>query len=131
MNFWAILVSALILWFLGAAWYSPVLFVKPWMAALKITPHAVDKKGLVPGMISSLIGDLILAFVMAHFIFWSGGSTIGWGAFIGFLIWFGFFAAPSFPQGIYEKRPFALFVINNGYWLVGLVIVGALLAVWR
>jgi hypothetical protein len=60
-NHWAVLVSALILWFLGACWYSPVLFAKPWMAALGIVPgHA--KKGLATGMISSFIGDLFVAF---------------------------------------------------------------------
>jgi hypothetical protein len=45
--------------------------------------------------------------------------------------WLGFIAAPSFAQGIYEGRPFKLFAINTGYWLVGLLITGALLAVWR
>jgi hypothetical protein len=30
-----------------------------------------------------------------------------------------------------EQRPIKLFAINNGYWLVGRVIVGGLLAVWR
>ena len=35
------------------------------------------------------------------------------------------------PQGIYEKRPFKLFAINSGYWLLGLFIVGGLLAAWR
>ena len=51
-NFLAILVSAVILWVLGAAWYSPPLFAKPWMAALGITPDPTNKKGLVPGMIA-------------------------------------------------------------------------------
>ena len=37
-NPWAILVSALIQWFLGALWYSPALFARPWMAMLGITP---------------------------------------------------------------------------------------------
>jgi hypothetical protein len=129
-NHWALLVSALILWFLGAIWYSPVLFAKPWMAIIGIKP---DKKSnsMIVGMISSFIGDLILALVLAHIVLWSGAESYGWGAFIGFLIWLGFFAAPSFPQGVYEGRPFKIFAINMGYWLVGLMIVGALLAVWR
>jgi hypothetical protein len=37
-NHWAVLVSALTLWVLGAVWYSPALFAKPWMAALGIVP---------------------------------------------------------------------------------------------
>jgi Protein of unknown function (DUF1761) len=128
-NHWALLVSALILWFLGAIWYSPALFAKPWMTMVGVKP---DKgNSMIVGMVSSFIGDLILSLVLAHVVLWSGADSYGWGAFIGFLIWLGFFAAPNFAQGIYEQRPFKLFAINNGYWLVGLVIVGGLLAVWR
>jgi hypothetical protein len=130
MNHWALLVSALFLWFLGAAWYSPALFAKPWMAALGISPGH-PKKGLALGMVSSLIGDLFVALILLHFILWSGASTYLMGAFIGFLSWLGFFAAIQLPQGIYESRPFRLFAINGGYWLVGLLLIGALLAVWR
>ena len=126
----AILVAAIIQWLLGALWYSPVLFAKPWMALLGIQKGS-NSKGLAIGMISSFIGDLILSLVLAHVVLWSGAATFGWGAFIGFLAWLGFIAAPSFPQGIYENRPFNLFAINTGYWLVGLVISGGLLAVWR
>ncbi|HEY1986098.1 MAG TPA: DUF1761 domain-containing protein [Terracidiphilus sp.] len=131
LNFLAVLVSALILWMLGAIWYSPPLFAKPWMADLGITPDPAKKKGLLAGMVSSFVGDLILAFVLAHFVGWSHAGVFGAGMFIGFLTWIGFFVAPNFPQGIYENRPLRLFAINNGYWLVGLLIVGGLLAVWK
>jgi Protein of unknown function (DUF1761) len=131
LNHLALLVSALILWILGAAWYSPPLFAKPWMAALGITPDSANKKGLILGMISSFVGDLILSLVLAHIVVWSGAQTFGWGVFIGVLVWLGFIAAPALPQGIYENRPFRLFAINTGYWLVGLILVGGMLAVWR
>ena len=84
------------------------LFAKPWMAALNIVPGA-PKQGLAAGMIASLIGDLLLAFVLLHFILWSEAATFATGAFIGFLSWLGFFAATQFAQGIYEHRPFKLF----------------------
>jgi hypothetical protein len=131
LNFWAILVSGLFLWFLGAVWYSPPVFAKSWMAMLGIKKGESNKNSLLAGMISSFIGDLILAFALAHFVFWSGADSFGWGALIGFIVWLGFFAAPNFPQGLYENRPFKLFAINNGYWLVGLLIVGGILAIWR
>jgi hypothetical protein len=130
-NLWAVLVSAVFLWILGAAWYSPPLFARPWMAALRITPDPSNKKGLIPGMIASLVGDFILAFVLDHLILWSHAASPHGGAFVGFLVWLGFFAAPNFPQGIYERRPLTLFVINNGYWLVGLLAAGILLALWQ
>jgi hypothetical protein len=103
-NHWARLVSALILWILGAIWYSPALFAKPWMAALGIVPGG-PKKGLAAGMVSSFLGDLLAAFVLLHFLLWSGAETVGTGAFVGFLSWLGFIAATQFPQGIYESRP--------------------------
>jgi hypothetical protein len=125
-----ILVSAVFQWFLGAAWYSPALFAKPWMAALGIRPDG-EKKGFVFAMICSLIASLILSFVLWHMVSWAEATTWGMGAFIGFLCWLGFIAAPSFPQGLYERRPAILFLINTGYWLVGMLVTGAVVAIWR
>lgn len=130
LNHWALLVSAIVQWILGAIWYSPVLFVKPWIKALKISPDG-EKKGLALGMVSSFIASLLLSFVLWHVIAWSGATSWQWGMFIGFLCWLGFIAAPLFPQGIYEQRPLSLFLINTGYWLVGMLFSGVLLAVWR
>ena len=131
INFPALLASGAFLWLLGALWYSPMLFAKPWMALLGLSRDNPNKKSLVPGMIASFICDVILAFILDHLVLWSAASTFGWGAMVGFIAWVGFFAAPNLPQGIYENRPFELFAINNGYWLVGLPIVGGILAIWR
>jgi len=126
----AIIVSAIVLWLLGALWYSPLLFAKPWVAIIG-RQMGEKPKGVVHGMVASFIGDLLLAFILAHFVYWSGGTGFGWGAFIGLIAWIGFVVGPLYPQRIYEGRPFAYFAINAGYWLVGLVIVGGLLAAWR
>lgn len=130
INHWALLVSALFLWFLGALWYSPLLFAKPWIAIVG-RREGEKPKGLATGMISSFIGDLILAFALAHIVFWSGATTIGWGAFVGFLCFLGFYLSPLYPQSIYEGRPFTYVAINGGYWFVGMTVVGCILAVWR
>jgi hypothetical protein len=131
LNHLAIITSGVLLWFLGAGWYSPPLFSKPWMAMLGIKKGDHKKNGLLMGMIASFICDIVVAFILDHLVIWSGANTFGWGALVGFIAWVGFFAAPNLPQGIYENRPFKLFAINNGYWLVGLLAVGGLLAVWR
>jgi len=130
-NHWAILVSAVILWLLGALWYSPPLFAKPWMAMVKLDPAQKNSKSMIVGMISSFVLDIVLAFVLDHVIQWSGADTFGLGALIGFIMWLGFIAAPALPQGIYEGRPFKLFAINTGYMLVGLMILGGVQAVWK
>ena len=130
-NHYAILVCALIQWFLGAIWYSPVLFAKPWMAIVGIQPGNAKKSSMITGMIMSFVGSLVLSFVLAHLVLWAGATTAAWGALIGFIAWAGFMAAPLSASYIYEGRPFTLFAINLGYWLVGLVASGILLAVWH
>jgi hypothetical protein len=128
-NHLAVLVSAFYQWILGALWYS-LFFAKPWMA---LTGHVAGSrpKGAVVGMISSFVGGLILSFMLAHVVLWSGATTIGSGAFIGFICWLGFIAAPLFSETIYEQRPWKLFAINTGYWLAALLGSGCLLAVWH
>ncbi|MGD0939504.1 MAG: DUF1761 domain-containing protein [Terracidiphilus sp.] len=128
-NHAAILVAALIQFFLGALWYS-LFFAKPWMA---FTGHIKGErpKGIAVAMLSSAISALIFSFVLAHVVIWSGAAEIGGGVFVGFVCWLGFIAAPLFAETIYEKRPYGLFTINSGYWLAVLLISGGLLAAWR
>jgi hypothetical protein len=128
-NLLAVLVAALIQWILGALWYS-LFFAKPWMA---LTGHTKGErpKGAVVSMIVSFIGGLVLSFILAHVVLWSGASTFACGLFIGFICWLGFIAAPLLSETMYEQRSFKLFAINNGYWLVALLISGGLLAAWH
>jgi hypothetical protein len=128
-NHLAILVVALFQWFLGAIWYS-LLFAKPWMALTGHTPGE-RPKGAIVSMIASFFGGLILCFVLAHVVLWSGVATFFCGAFIGFICWLGFIAAPLCSETMYEKRSFKLFAINSGYWLVSLLVSGGVLAVWQ
>ncbi len=128
-NHLAVLVAAVIQWVLGALWYS-LFFAKPWMALTGRTKGEMPK-GAVVAMISSFIGGLILSFMLAHVVYWSGSTTFAWGVLIGFICWLGFIAVPLYSETVYEKRPIKLFAINTGYWLVALSISGGLLAAWR
>jgi hypothetical protein len=130
-NHWAILVSAVIQWLLGAVWYSPALFAKPWAAVVGISKDTSKTSSMVMGMIASFIGSLVTSFVLAHVVLWSGAQTFAIGSAIGLIMWMGFVAAPLWASYIYEGRPAKLFAINTGYWLVACVISGGLLAVWR
>ena len=131
INYLAVIVCAIILWILGATWYSPVLFAKKWSELIGVKREPGKREGLLLGMTASLIGDVVMSFILANIIHWSNTFGFRNGAVIGVLAWIGFIAAPNLPQGLYEKRPFKLFAINSGYWLLGLFIVGGILATWR
>jgi hypothetical protein len=129
LNYTAILVAALIQWVLGALWYS-LLFGKQWRALVGQKQSPGGKSAIV-AMASSFIGGLFLAFALAHVIQWSYASNFPWGAFIGFICWFGFVLPLLFAQTLYEKRSFKLFAINIFYWLFAFIISGGLLAQWQ
>jgi len=124
-----ILVAALIQWVLGALWYS-LFFAKPWMA---LTGHIKGErpKGAIAAMVTSFFGGLVMLFMLAHVVYWSGGTSFGWGMFIGFICWLGFVAMPLLSETMYEQRSYRLLAINSGYWLLSLLISGGLLAWWR
>jgi hypothetical protein len=130
INLWAVLVAAVIIWVLGALWFSPMLFAKPW-AAIVGRQMGEKPKGVAWGMICSFIGDVLLAFILVHVILWSGHWNLMGGIHMGALTWVGFFAAIAYPQSIYEGRPIRYFTITGAYWLIAFLAAGALLAVWR
>jgi len=127
-NYLTVLGAAVFQWILGALWYS-VLFAKPWKAMVVVNPETKNRTMIV-GMIASFISSLILSFLLLHILWWAEASGLKRGALVGFVLWAGFVAAPMVASHIYESRPIKLFLINTGYWLVALVLSGALMARW-
>lgn len=130
LNWWAVLVAALIRMAVGFAWYSPPLLLKPWQAVTGVTPESM-RAGLGKAMVIDIIGSLIMAFALANIIVASGITDWLNGAIAGFWVWLGFQATLMVSLWGYENRPLKLIAINLGNNLIALVLMGALLAVWR
>jgi hypothetical protein len=79
-------------------------------------------------MLASFIANLVLSFVLAHLIKWSGATALPRGVYIGAICWVGFMAPPLLTEHIFEKRPARLFAINAAYWLLAMMIGGGILA---
>ncbi len=122
----AVLLSAIIQWFIGVIWYSPALFGKAWHAAVDDRTGA-KKTNEIAGTLATGVGNMIVSFMVLYFLSMTGVAGLKYGAFIGFRLWLGFVATPLFAQYVYERRPFKLYVINAGYWLVALMVSGAVL----
>jgi len=129
INWWAVLVAAIVKMAIGAAWYSPLLFGPRWMALASCSE--ADMKARLPRLLAfDFIASLIMAFVLVHAVHYAGAQTLATGAAVGFFNWLGFIATVTFGLTVYEKRPWALFGIANGFQLVSLLVMGAILAVW-
>lgn len=129
VNWWALLAAAAINMVVGAVWYSPVLFGKQWA-------HALGKKigdmgNASTGYTISTVAALVQAWVLVHFVRYAGAITAVKGAEVGFWIWLAFVGLVMAMNLVFEGRSWRLWQINAAYFLVVLLINGALLAAWR
>jgi len=129
-NYWAVLVSAVLYWLLGALWYR-VLFSKPWMALENMTAAQANSMSPVLPYIITLALNLLIAFVLAQVCIWRNANTASRGAAIGVLLWIGIVGPITFTTYLYEMRPKELFAINEFYPLAGLCLMGAILGAWK
>ena len=130
INYLAVVVAAVLEFGLGALWYGP-LFGKVWMAAVGLSEEEIQSGNPAQSMAYRGLATLVAAYVLAHIINLAGATTLGAGLETGFWLWLGFIATFTLDSVLFEKRPLKVWIINNAYHLVGMLIMGAVLALWR
>jgi len=134
LNALAVLGTAVIGFLLGWLWYSPVLFAKPWMAEMKLTPDSMKGMGggamaqmFATGFAYTLLSTLALAALLrAH---GSAGALKGaeFGLFVGVLL----VGTRLLNGGLWEQRTRKLQAITVGHEVALFTLQGAILAVWN
>ncbi len=154
LNYGAIILAGLVSFAIGALWYSPALFAKPWQEDTGIgddgrpssnnsnsdkgnnnavsSKNADDNAAVVYG--GSLFLMLLMSFALAltlqeyaahHELNWQVGASKG--LFYGI-----FFAATSIGINyLYQRKSLRLFLIDASYQILFLTISGIILATWR
>jgi Protein of unknown function (DUF1761) len=129
LNWAAIIVAALVPIILGALWYSNALFAEPWMRAVGRTKEELTGAGL--GFVIGIVSALLMSYTLARIVRWAEVDDLWNGALVGLLVWLGLVATVLAATTYFGGRPRSLWVINAGYQLVALVVVGALHGVWE
>jgi hypothetical protein len=140
LNWLAIVVSIVANFALGSLWYGP-LFGKAWMKEIGMS---ADKKPtraeIVRAMGLNIFGTLLMAYVLAWNVAgwrpsaWNAGedgSPAAYGFFAAFFSWLGFVVPVMLNSVAFERRSWKLFGIGAGWQLIGLVVMGMILAYWR
>jgi hypothetical protein len=119
---------------LGWLWFSPVLFVKPWLAEMKYTEEhmqAAAKDGMAKYMIRAFLYTLLSTFGLAVLIAMRGAPNwkhgVALGAFIGVF-------GPGMrmlSNGVWEKRSCKLLAITVGHEVVLYALQGVILGAWH
>lgn len=129
VNVFALGGAALVKMALGALWYSPALFLKPWLSLTRTTEEQM-KERMAQALAVDILGSFVMAFVLVHAIRYAGAVTAPQGMAVAFWNWLGFVAVSTIGTVTFERKPFKLFLLNNGYTLLSLLMMGAILAVW-
>ena len=133
VNYLAVLVAAIASFLLGWLWHSPMLFGKMWMKLSNMDKKKIDaakKKGMGMPLFLQFVATVLMSYILAHFVSYTGAKTIVDGAILGIWVWLGFVATVMIGSVLWEGKPVKLFLINAGHVLVSLVVMGAILAVW-
>src|SRR5438552_17772915 len=129
INLFAILSAAAAKVLIGAIWYSPALFIRSWLELSGVTEEEM-KARMGKAIAVDVVGSIIMAFVLVHAVRYAGATTAAQGMAVGFFNWLGFIAVVTIGSVTYGRRPFKLFLLNNGYLLISLLVMGAMLAIW-
>ena len=132
INWLAVLVAAVAYFLLGALWYS-VLFGKKWAQLVKLDTSNPDlKKGMGGMMISTFVLVLIVCFGLEVLVVkFNFLQELSYGIKLGLLTGLAFATTAVSIHYVYENKPTNLYLINNGYHVIGHIIAASILVLWR
>lgn len=130
LNWIAVLVATIVYFAIGGFWYSNAGFGKVWIRASGNTPPegAPGAKYMIGPVVTSLVASIATAMLARA----TGSTTLGHGIVLGIVVAVGFAGTITALGALFDQKPEprTWFVINYGYHLVALVIVGVLVSVW-
>lgn len=156
LNYLAILVSAVVPLLIGAIWYNPSVLGTAWMKASGMTEEKMKTGNIAVIFGVTLILSFMLAFTVNGMVVHQVGATqLAYSnpdaeSFKTFMAEFGnmhrsyghgalhgaigavFFVLPVLGiNALFERKGWKYILINVGYWVVTLTIMGAIICGWK
>ena len=128
-NYWGVTVAALSTFMIGGLWYSPAVFGKRWMRENGLTEEDLKGGNMMKIFGLAFLLGLIAAINLAMFL--GPEDRPAMGALWGFAAGFGWVATFVGTHYLFERKSFTLFLINAGYSVVALTVMGAIIAAWK
>ena len=128
INWLGALVATLASFVIGALWYSPLLFARPWQRALGMSEEDLRSgpvgRIFLAAFLAMLVAAIGFSIVLGETAGWRYG--LHWGLIVGLCL-----VAPSLAvHNAFERRPFHYWMINAGYSTVTFVVYGLILGAW-
>ena len=131
VNYAAVAVAAIMQFGLGALWYSPLLFANRWVQLIGKNVEEMKRAANPIIYLVALACSVVMAHVLAMVCVSRGANSASRGAATGALLGIGLVATAMLTGYLFEQRPGELYLINAGYFVVSLILMGTLLGAWR
>jgi hypothetical protein len=130
-NYLAIVLAAVACFLFEAAWYS--YFLQAWIDGIGRTREWLMSSGVNPSIqyATALMCAALMAGAISCVTQLTGPQTVLRGMQVAALMWLGCVMTTWATEYVFEVRSFKLFAINTGFWLIGMVIMGAIVGGWR
>lgn len=131
INWIAMIIATLVPMITGFVYYHKALFGNAWMKSIGMTEEKTKSANMVKVMGISLLMSFLMAFFMLNFCneFGQEGAfdTFKHGAFHGVLISLVLIVPAFVINGLFEQKSWFYILINSGYWILTLAIMGGIL----
>ena len=131
LNYLAVAAAIVLNMVLGALWYGPA-FGKAWMAVNNLTEEMIKEQGsATKGYVVAVVVSAIIAFVIALLAEAVGVENAGEGAILGAVAGVGLVATTFGVSYVFESRTVKHWLINAGYPVVSITLIGTLVGGWQ
>ncbi|MBW3583668.1 MAG: DUF1761 domain-containing protein [Euryarchaeota archaeon] len=130
LNWLAIIAAGAVYFVLGAVWYSPAVFGKKWMELVGMTEEKAKEGGQAGPLVGMFLLNLIAALALAALLAWSDTTGLTESLIFSLFIAIGFVITTELTHVLFEKTETELFMINAGYHVVGIVLMGLVIGAW-
>lgn len=129
LNWLAIIVATVAAFILGGAWYAKGLFGGAWMQDVGLSDEDANNANMRKTFGGAFVLQLVAAMTLASIL----GPESTWllGVRTGLILGIGILATAYGVTYIFEQRPLRLFMINAGYNVVLLAVMGAIIGGWH
>lgn len=133
INYFAVLLAAVASYAVGAVWYSPIGFGKPWRKLMGLTAEDMRKMPLTApqAMILGFLFTLVTAYVMEHLMVLVGVTMMPEALTLGFWLWLGFATPVLSYSWVYEGKSVKLFFLNAAHLFIALEVMAFVLGLWH
>jgi hypothetical protein len=130
-NYLAIAIAAIACFLFEAAWYS--FFLQTWLDGIGRTAQWLMATGVNPALqyLTALVSAAVIATAISCVTQLTGPQTALRGIKVAVMLWLGFVLTTWSTEYVFEVRPWSLLGVNAGFWLFGMIVMGAIVGAWK